>query len=77
MNFRFLTLLLALPVLAQDATTPPKPWSTNVGAGLAITSGNTDTKSLNFSYTYDYKTLPPAGIKKGDSALFAALLFKF
>jgi hypothetical protein len=29
------------------------------------------------SYVYDYKTLPPPGVEKGDSALFAALLVKF
>lgn len=53
MKFRLLALLIALPVLGQDAT-PVKPWSTNIGAGLAITSGNTDTKSLNFSFGTKY-----------------------
>ncbi len=37
-----------------DDTPPAKPWSTNIGAGLAITSGNTDTKSLNFSLATKY-----------------------
>jgi len=32
---------------------------------------------LKLSYLYDYKAQPPAGVKKGDSALFAALLFKW
>ena len=33
---------------------------------------------LKLAYTYDYKTRPAiASVKKGDSALFAALLFKF
>ena len=32
---------------------------------------------LKLSYLYDYKNQPPAGVKKGDSALFAALLFKW
>jgi hypothetical protein len=30
------------------------------------------------AYAYDYKNRPvPANLKKGDSALFAALLFKY
>jgi putative salt-induced outer membrane protein len=39
----------AVPAAAQT-TTPPAPtplWSGNFGVGLAITSGNTDTKNLN------------------------------
>jgi putative salt-induced outer membrane protein len=33
---------------------------------------------LKLAYVYDYKTRPPSsGIRKGDSAIFAALLFKF
>jgi putative salt-induced outer membrane protein len=46
-------LLAAVPLFAQD-TTPVKPWATSVGAGLAITSGNTDTKSLNISFATKY-----------------------
>src|ERR1700674_4196916 len=54
MRFRlFVLLFAALPLFADDAT-PAKPWSTNIGAGLAITSGNTDTKSLNFSLATKY-----------------------
>src|ERR1051326_5855979 len=35
-----------------------KPWASSIGAGLAITSGNTDTKNYNLSFTtkYDPKT---------------------
>src|SRR5437588_87056 len=32
---------------------------------------------LKIAYVYDYKTRPSLGAKKGDSALFAALLVKF
>lgn len=44
---------------AQEAATPPpKPWTSSIGAGLAITSGNTDTQNYNFSAStlYDPKT---------------------
>jgi putative salt-induced outer membrane protein YdiY len=35
-----------------------KPWASSLGAGLAITSGNTDTKNYNLSFAtkYDPKT---------------------
>jgi putative salt-induced outer membrane protein YdiY len=48
-------LMLALPLLAQtpsDAAAPappPDPWTGSIGAGLALTSGNSDTLNLNFS----------------------------
>jgi putative salt-induced outer membrane protein YdiY len=32
---------------------------------------------LKVSYVYDYKNDPPPDVEKGDSALFAALLYKF
>jgi len=49
-------LVLAAPVLAQ--TPPTNPWTSSIGAGLAVTSGNTDTKNINLSFTtkYDPKT---------------------
>ena len=56
-------LLIWLAVLAiapissgQDATA--KPWTSSIGAGLALTSGNTDTQNYNFSLStkYDPKT---------------------
>ncbi len=53
MKVLLLLLAAAVPVLADD-TTPAKPWATNIGAGLAITSGNTDTKSLNCSFGTKY-----------------------
>ena len=52
-------LLAAIRVVAADApAAPPKNWTTSAGAGLALTSGNTDTKNYNLSYAtkYDPKT---------------------
>src|SRR5712691_2088562 len=52
------TLFTAMSVFAADPTPPPKPWTTTLGAGLAITSGNSDTKNFNLSFAtkYDPKT---------------------
>src|SRR5438552_11108363 len=38
--------------------TPAKPWSSSLGAGIALTSGNTDTRNinLNFNTAFDPKT---------------------
>src|SRR3954466_4909587 len=54
-------LLASSPVFAQQpAVTPPDPgtWEGTAGAGLALTSGNTDTLSFNvaFDATRDPKT---------------------
>jgi putative salt-induced outer membrane protein len=50
-------LLLAGAVHGEDAP-PPKPWAGSLGAGLALTSGNTDTQNFNLSFStkYDPKT---------------------
>jgi putative salt-induced outer membrane protein len=52
------TLLAAATGFAADPPPPPRDWNSSVGAGLAITSGNTDTKSINLSFAtkYDPKT---------------------
>src|SRR6185503_1882095 len=44
--------------LSAQQTPPVKAWTSSAGAGLAITSGNSDTQSLNLSFatTYDPKT---------------------
>src|SRR5437868_5223342 len=34
---------------APQPTAPPPVWTGNVGAGLALTNGNTDTKNINIS----------------------------
>ena len=50
-------LCFSLPVFAQ--TPPPvDPWSSSIGAGVAITSGNSDTRYINLSAatTWDPKT---------------------
>jgi putative salt-induced outer membrane protein YdiY len=55
-----LFVCLAQSLAAQEAAPPPPPpsWTTSVGAGLALTSGNSDTRSLNFSFNtaWDPKT---------------------
>ena len=53
--------MLATSVVAEDkpAGKPPeKLWASSIGAGVAVTSGNTDTKNYNLSFTtkYDPKT---------------------
>jgi len=50
--------LSSTAVLAADPPPPPKPWNSTLGAGLALTSGNTDTKNYNLSFAtkYDPKT---------------------
>jgi putative salt-induced outer membrane protein YdiY len=50
-------LAVATPSSGQEAA-PAKPWESSIGAGLALTSGNTDTQNYNFSLStkYDPKT---------------------
>jgi putative salt-induced outer membrane protein YdiY len=54
------TIVLAFAAVSAFAADPPpaKPWASSIGAGLALTSGNTDTKNYNLSFTtkYDPKT---------------------
>jgi putative salt-induced outer membrane protein YdiY len=49
---------MAMNAFAADPPLPPRNWNSSVGAGLAITSGNTDTKNINLSFAtkYDPKT---------------------
>jgi putative salt-induced outer membrane protein len=53
-----LVALLPGTLIAADPPPPAPAWSSTIGAGLAITSGNTDTKNynLNFATKYDPKT---------------------
>lgn len=48
----------ASPALAQAPPPEPKIWTVAAGAGLALTSGNKDTSTVNASYdlTYDPQT---------------------
>jgi putative salt-induced outer membrane protein len=54
--FAILLTFIAATTFAADP--PPKPWASSIGAGLAITSGNTDTKNYNLAFAtkYDPKT---------------------
>jgi putative salt-induced outer membrane protein YdiY len=44
----------AAPAIAQPPPAPPKVWTVAVSAGLALTSGNTDTSSVNAAYDIIY-----------------------
>jgi putative salt-induced outer membrane protein YdiY len=46
------TTLASRPASAQAPAPPPPPpgWTGSVGAGMALTSGNTDTSSVNVGY---------------------------
>jgi putative salt-induced outer membrane protein YdiY len=48
----------AVPAPAAPAAPPPGPWTGSIGGGVALTSGNTDTSTVNVTYdvTYDPKT---------------------
>ena len=48
-------LLVSAPSAWAQAPPEPKIWTVNASAGLALTSGNTDTSSVNAAYdlTYD------------------------
>ncbi|HXH41237.1 MAG TPA: DUF481 domain-containing protein [Thermoanaerobaculia bacterium] len=54
------TILMAAVAMKAFAEDPPpaKEWNSSLGAGLAITSGNTDTKNYNLAFAtkYDPKT---------------------
>jgi len=51
-------LSLATVAFAEETKPPEKVWASSIGAGLAVTSGNTDTKNYNLSFAtkYDPKT---------------------
>src|SRR5688572_32882824 len=53
-----ITLGIALHGIAQETPPPPPPpppdWTSSIGAGLALTSGNTDTQNYNFSFSTKY-----------------------
>jgi len=48
--------LFAFSVVAQDA--PVDPWTSSAGAGIALTSGNSDTQNINLAFNtlWDPKT---------------------
>lgn len=49
--------LFSIPLFAQTAP-PPKHWTSSVGAGLALTSGNSDAQNVNIAFNtlWDPKT---------------------
>src|SRR3954452_14087970 len=51
-------VFVAATAFAQETKPPEKVWASSIGAGLAVTSGNTDTKNYNLSFNtkYDPKT---------------------
>jgi putative salt-induced outer membrane protein len=54
-----LSFVCAVPAFAQDPPPPePKIWTVTASAGLALTSGNSDTNTVNLAYdlTYDPQT---------------------
>jgi putative salt-induced outer membrane protein YdiY len=53
-----LALIIPAVAFAQDPPPPPPPaWTGSIGAGLAVTSGNSDTSNINLSFktVYDPK----------------------
>jgi putative salt-induced outer membrane protein YdiY len=44
----------ATSAFAQAAPAPPKIWTVALSAGYALTSGNTDTSSVNAAYDLVY-----------------------
>jgi phosphatidylglycerol---prolipoprotein diacylglyceryl transferase len=56
----FMVLMLCFTMSAAGQTAPPpKPWNSSFGAGLAVTSGNSDTRNINlaFNTVFDPKTI--------------------
>jgi putative salt-induced outer membrane protein YdiY len=56
----FVFSLVSVASLAQETPAKPlvKPWSSSLGAGLALTSGNSETRNININFTtaWDPKT---------------------
>jgi putative salt-induced outer membrane protein len=55
--FAIALIFAATALLAQEppASPPANPWTGNLGAGLALTSGNTDTQTWNLSAAAKYE----------------------
>jgi putative salt-induced outer membrane protein YdiY len=66
-----LLLLIAAPVAAQtDPAKPPPGWTGSAGAGLAMTSGNNDTSTVNAAYELKRDTGGPYLIKSAALLLY-------
>ena len=62
-------LCIAAPVFAQAPADPPKVWTVTASAGLALTSGNSDTSTV--------KNKPPLPtIQQNDVAVLMAIVYK-
>ena len=44
----------ASPVFGQAPADPPKSWTVTASAGLALTSGNSNTSTINLAYDFTY-----------------------
>ena len=58
----------AVPVGAQAPPPEPKVWTVAASAGLALTSGNTDTSTVNAAYDLVYDP-PSKNLIKSDALL--------
>lgn len=47
-------LLIASGWVQAQETPVQRPWASSIGAGVAMTSGNTNTRNTNFSFTTKY-----------------------
>ena len=55
-------LACSAPTMAQTPPPEPRIWTVSAGAGLALTSGNTDTSTVNASYEVIYD--PQTGTRR-------------
>src|SRR5688500_16861709 len=68
-----ITLVIALPASAAFAQTPPPPppgWAGSASAGLAMTSGNSDTSTVNAAYDIKRDTGGPYLFKSAALLLY-------
>jgi putative salt-induced outer membrane protein YdiY len=58
MNRMALIILLLVARIVSAQEEPAKPWNSSLGAGVAMTSGNSDTQNINLSFgtVWDPKT---------------------
>ena len=67
----FVMLLCAVaPAWGQTAAPPPPGWAGSAGAGLALTSGNSDTSTVNVAYDLKRDTGGPWLLKSAGLLLY-------
>jgi putative salt-induced outer membrane protein len=54
---------LATPAWAQPAAPPPGTWTGSLGAGISVTSGNSDTVNYNLSFEFTHDPMTNNVIK--------------